>query len=141
MVAAYVGKILPAGQFQLQVVNSGEECLHMLRTRRERFDLLLLDLMMPDTSGFDVLREMALQGTAATLPVIVLTANPDVHNDDERRLLEQGLVLEVIAKTEIHERPKRLTEAIGEHLASMPTPRRETAGEGSQNDDDIRRAA
>ena len=119
MVTAYVSKVLPAGQFHLEVVNDGEECLHVLRTRPESFDLLLLDVMMPGTSGYDVLREMALHGTAAALPVIVLTANPDVHNEEQRRLLEQGLVLEVVGKTEIHEPPRRLTEAIAVHLSSI----------------------
>ncbi len=119
-VAAYVSRILPSGRFRLEVVNSGEECLHLLRTQPKRFDLLLLDLTMPETSGYDVLREMALRGTAASLPVIVLTADPDVPDEEQRRLLEHGLVLEVIAKTEIHERPKRLTEAIDAYRSSIP---------------------
>ena len=119
MVAAYVSKVLPLERFQLEVVNNGEECLHLLRTQPQGFDLLLLDLMMPETSGYDVLREMALRGTAKALPVIVLTAYPEVRNEDERRLLEQGLVLEILAKTDIHSRPRRLMEAIEGHLSSI----------------------
>jgi len=127
MVAAYVSKVLPAAQFHLEVVNNGEECLHLLRTQPQGFDLLLLDLMMPDTSGFDVLREMALRGTAASMPVIVLTAHPEVSNPEERRLLDHGLVLEVLPKTAIHERPRRLTDAIETQLASIPRRGREAA--------------
>jgi len=118
-VAAYVTKVLPSARFQLEVVNNGEECLHLLRTQPKHFDLLLLDLMMPETSGYDVLREMALRGTAAALPVIVLTAYGEPRNEDERRLLEQGLVLEIVSKTDVHERPMRLTEVIEAHLPSI----------------------
>ena len=76
-------------------------------------------LFRSETSGYDVLREMALRGTAKALPVIVLTAYPEVRNEDERRLLEQGLVLEILAKTDIHSRPRRLMEAIEGHLSSI----------------------
>jgi CheY-like chemotaxis protein len=150
MVAAYVSKVLPADQFHLEVVNTGEECLHLLRTQPKGFDLLLLDLMMPETSGYDVLREMALRGTAAAMPVIVLTAYPDSRNEEERRLLEHGLVLEVISKTDIHERPPRLTEAIDVHLSSMsrrtgrePVPKPEVVHFGTRipERDSDRRAA
>ena len=122
MVAAYVSKVLLPDRFQLEVVNNGEECLHLLRTQPQGFDLLLLDLMMPEVGGYDVLREMVLRGTAKSLPVIVLTAYPEVRNEDERRLLEQGLVLEILAKTDVHARPQRLAEAIESHLGSITLP-------------------
>ena len=139
MVAAYVTKVLPADRFQVEVVNNGEECLHLLRTQPKGFDLLLLDLMMPETSGFDVLREMALRGTAAAMSVIVLTAYSDVHSEEERRLLEHGVVLEVLSKTQIHERPGRLTEAIEGHLGALPALAH--VAQPAPRDDGQRRAA
>src|SRR5262249_33272012 len=97
-VAAYVTKVLPSDRFQIEVVNNGEECLHCLRTQPKAFDLLLLDLMMPDVSGYDVLRDMALTGVGARLPVIVLTNAPQARNEMEQRLLDQGSVLQVVSK-------------------------------------------
>ena len=89
-VAAYVRKVLPEARFQLEIASNGEECLHVLRTQPRGFDLLLLDLMMPEVSGYDVLREMTLTGTAAELPVLVLTNFPEARNGEEQRLLEHG---------------------------------------------------
>ena len=43
--------------------------------RRERPDLVLLDVMLPDGSGFELLRE--LRSDSAKLPVIMLTARGD----------------------------------------------------------------
>jgi len=48
-----------------------------LREEAGYFDLLILDILMPDMDGFDVLRE--LRKTSA-LPVIMLTARGDVYD-------------------------------------------------------------
>ncbi len=115
-IAAYLGKVLPEQRFHIEVATDGEQCLHILRTQPRGFDLLLLDLMMPGVSGYDVLREMALSGTASDLPVLVLTNYPEARNDEERRLLEHGLVLDVIAKASVHDNPQLLPHIIEWHL-------------------------
>ena len=111
-VSAFVRKVLPAQRFHLEIAGNGEECLHFLRTQPRGFDLLLLDLMMPQVSGYDVLREMTLSGTAPDLPVLVLTNFPEARNADEKRLLEQGLVLDVVPKTSVHDNPQLLPHVI-----------------------------
>jgi CheY-like chemotaxis protein len=115
-VTAYVRKVLPAQRFLLEIANNGEECLHILRTQPNAFDVLLLDLMMPEVSGYDVLREMTLAGLYPNLPVMVLTNFPEPRNSEERRLLEQGLVLDVVAKTAVHENPQLLPHVLDWHL-------------------------
>jgi PAS domain S-box-containing protein len=115
-VAAYVRKVLPENRYHIEVANNGEECLHVLRTQPRGFDLLLLDLMMPEVSGYDVLREMTLTGTAAELPVVVLTNYPEARNPEEKRLLELGLVLDVLPKTAVHDNPQLLSHIIDWHL-------------------------
>jgi hypothetical protein len=62
---------------------------------------------------------MTLRGTAAELPVIILTNEPEARNEEERRLLEQGLVLEVVAKSSVHENPRMLPRVIEEQLESI----------------------
>ncbi len=115
-VAAYVRKVLPEARYHIEVANNGEECLHVLRTQPRGFDVLLLDLMMPEVSGYDVLREMTLTGIAAELPVVVLTNLPEARNPEEKRLLETGLVLDVLAKTSVHDSPQLLSHIIDWHL-------------------------
>jgi PAS domain S-box-containing protein len=115
-VGAYVRKVLPEDRFHIEMASNGEECLHVLRTQPRGFDLLLLDLMMPEVSGYDVLREMTLAGLAPDLPVLVLTNFPEARNEDERRLLSQGLVLDVLPKTSVHENPQLLPHIIDWHL-------------------------
>jgi hypothetical protein len=115
-VTAYVRKVLPQDRFHIEVANNGEECLHTLRMQPSGFDLLLLDLMMPDVSGYDVLRELALKRELQALPVLILTNFPEARNEEEKRLLERGLVLDVIAKSSVHDNPQLLPHIIDWHL-------------------------
>jgi signal transduction histidine kinase/CheY-like chemotaxis protein len=115
-VAAFVRKVLPDERYHIEVASNGEECLHILRTQPRGFDLLLLDLMMPEVSGYDVLREMTLTGTAAELPVVVLTNFPEARNPEEKRLLDHGLVLDVLPKGSVHDNPQLLSHIIDWHL-------------------------
>jgi len=52
---------------------------------RKRPDLIVLDLMMPDMSGFEVLEALGRDPATATIPVLVLTARGD-GPDAERRV-------------------------------------------------------
>jgi len=53
--------------------------------RRERPDLILLDLMMPGVSGFDVVEALQEDGETACIPIVVLTASR-VSAEDRARL-------------------------------------------------------
>ena len=45
--------------------------------RRERPDLVLLDVMMPGTDGWDVARRLARDDTTADIPIVFLTARAE----------------------------------------------------------------
>ena len=49
-----------------------------LREARSHPDLILLDLGLPDISGYDVLRYLNREPAIAQIPVVVVSANPDV---------------------------------------------------------------
>ncbi|MCQ3980645.1 MAG: hypothetical protein DPW09_45135 [Anaerolineae bacterium] len=66
-------------------VASGEQGLALMRERKP--DLLLLDLMMPHISGWDVYREMKSEPALADIPVIIITAR--VLSQD--RVIIEGL--------------------------------------------------
>jgi CheY-like chemotaxis protein len=57
-------------------VDSGEAALELLES--SRFDLILLDLMMPGISGLDTLARLKAEPRLRTIPVIMLSAADDV---------------------------------------------------------------
>jgi DNA-binding response OmpR family regulator len=60
----------------------------MAIVRRERPDLLLLDLQMPDMDGFRVIEMIRSDATLSATPVLVLTA--ETSHEVETRVLEMG---------------------------------------------------
>jgi DNA-binding response OmpR family regulator len=71
--------------FSTSVAMEGNEGL--TRILRETFDLVLLDLMLPERSGFDVLAAIS---TRTSVPLIVLTAQTDLSA--RLRSFEHGAV-------------------------------------------------
>lgn len=46
----------------------------LAQLRKQRYDLVMLDVMMPGRSGIDVLREMRSDGALKAVPVVVMSA-------------------------------------------------------------------
>jgi len=84
---ALVGVLSDYGHRVLEA-DGGEAGL--IAIRREKPDLVLLDLMMPGTDGFQVLRELrrAEDAVVAKTPVLVITRNQ--YPQEQVRALEQG---------------------------------------------------
>jgi hypothetical protein len=70
----------------------------------------------------------------------VLTNFPEARNEDERRLLDQGLVLDVLPKTSVHENPQLLPHIINWHL-QVSAEEREANGEPGPDAEPQREAA
>ena len=64
--------ILEQKGFDVTTAEGGEEALRVLR--KDSFDLVLLDVMMPDKDGFEVCRQIKQEPRLRNLPVIFLTA-------------------------------------------------------------------
>jgi putative two-component system response regulator len=75
--------------YRVKVANSGEKALRLARGD-EPPDLILLDIMMPDHSGYDVCRELKADAATRDIPIVFLTAMSTV--EDERKGLELGAV-------------------------------------------------
>jgi CheY-like chemotaxis protein len=63
--------------------------------RRELPDLILLDLMMPHVSGFDVVAALHQEPETASIPIVVVTAK-EIAADDRARL--NGYVTAIVEK-------------------------------------------
>ena len=75
-IASFVRKGLTANGFTTTVVGTGAEAVDYAVTGG--FDLMLLDLGLPDTDGFDVLRRVRSMGVQT--PVVILTARDGVRD-------------------------------------------------------------
>lgn len=74
---------LQANGYEVETANSAEEAVGM---RIDRFDLLLLDVMMDGMSGFELAKKLRAEGLS--LPIIFLTAKDG--EDDRVKGLEIG---------------------------------------------------
>ncbi len=72
--------------YQVVVAYDGETALHLFR--RERPDLAILDLMLPDRDGWDVTRIVRGDAGLSATPIIMLTAR--VEDQDKIIGLELG---------------------------------------------------
>ena len=64
--------LLTNEKFQVLTANNGTTCLEMAKSQHP--DLILLDVMMPDISGFDTAVILKKEAETADIPIIFLTA-------------------------------------------------------------------
>jgi CheY-like chemotaxis protein len=94
---------------------SGFEALDA--TAAEAFDLILLDIQMPEMTGIEVLRRLrAAEGPNRAVPVVALTA--DVTSGGRERYLEIGFTEHASKPIQIEE----LMQAIVRAMAATPPP-------------------
>lgn len=67
-----VEKILQRYNFKVKKANGGQEALDMMAA--EKPSLVLLDLMMPNVDGFDVLAALSKSEETSNIPVVILSA-------------------------------------------------------------------
>src|SRR6266849_5105144 len=63
---------LEAERHEVELVDTGEEALRRIAAEPNRYDLVILDLMLPGIDGFSVVAEM--RHTRRFVPVLMLTA-------------------------------------------------------------------
>jgi two-component system, OmpR family, copper resistance phosphate regulon response regulator CusR len=73
-ISSFIEKGLTANGFTTSVTESGNDAL--ILSRSGSFDLIILDIGLPDRDGFDVLRDLRVHNKS--LPVIILTARDGV---------------------------------------------------------------
>jgi two-component system phosphate regulon response regulator PhoB len=71
-IAALVAYHLTREGYSVRTVGTGSEALDAVSAQRP--DLVVLDLMLPEWSGYDILQEMKRKPDMAEVPVVVLTA-------------------------------------------------------------------
>jgi two-component system sensor histidine kinase/response regulator len=73
-----LGSILKNEPIEIEFATSGKEALEWLQSRH--FDLVLLDIMMPEMDGYEVCRRIKENTATADIAVIFITAKTDVQS-------------------------------------------------------------
>ncbi|MCB0154158.1 MAG: response regulator transcription factor [Anaerolineae bacterium] len=81
-----VRSYLEQAGYEVLTAYDGQTALHAIR--RDRPDLVVLDLMLPDADGWEITRQVRADQTLANLPIIMLTAR--VEDTDKIVGLEMG---------------------------------------------------
>jgi DNA-binding response OmpR family regulator len=111
----YIGRIiqlkLESGPYAVELAHDGRSALERLSSA-SRYDLVLLDIMMPHLSGLEVLAELRRLPGRERTPVIMLTAKG--QDTDRTRAAELGAT-DFLTKPFS---PKKLLARIDELFAS-----------------------
>jgi CheY-like chemotaxis protein/HAMP domain-containing protein/putative methionine-R-sulfoxide reductase with GAF domain len=98
-----VTELLGSGDIDITTVETGEEALEMLRT--DPADCVVLDLKLPDMSGFEVLERIRDDATLADVPVVVFTGRElSPEEDAQLHMLASSVVVKGV------ESPERLLD-------------------------------
>jgi adenylate cyclase len=65
----------------VSAVEGGQAALDRLSA--ETFDVILLDILMPDMDGFEVLRALGAEASLSEIPVIVISAMADAASKEK----------------------------------------------------------
>lgn len=118
-IASFIQKGLKANGFTTSVAHTAGDALNL--ALGSEFDLLILDLGLPDKDGLQVLEE--LRGQGETLPVIILTARDDI--DDKVTGLESGADDYVTKPFRFEELLARVRVRLRDTASSNSQPREE----------------
>ncbi len=98
-----IRELLGCDDIDVSIASSGEEALASIGT--ESYDCMVLDLRLPDMSGFDVLERLKDMPTSGDLPVVVFTGKELTSEED---LQLHALARSVVVKGV--ESPERLLD-------------------------------
>ena len=98
-----IRELLGSDDIDIAVVDKGETALSVLGT--EKYDCVVLDLRLPDMSGFEVLERINRSPSLRELPVVVFTGK-DLSPEEDARL--HTLARSVVVKDV--ESPERLLD-------------------------------
>ncbi|MEJ6480163.1 response regulator [Nostoc punctiforme UO1] len=124
-------ELIGNGDVQSTAVGTGAEALLILRS--QHFDCMVLDLGLPDMSGFALIEQIKQEPRLLKLPIIVYTGK-ELSRQEETQL--RGLAETIIIKNV--RSPERLLDETALFLhrvqANLPPPKRQMLEQLHQND-------
>ncbi len=87
-----VANLLGSGDVETFTAASAAECLNLLR--EQTFDCMVLDLSLPDTSGFALLETLSQENIYSFPPVIVYTGRElSAENEQKLRRYSKSIII------------------------------------------------
>jgi len=102
-------KTILESQYQVITAHDGEEGLE--KARKEKPDLILLDIIMPAKDGFNVCKQLKKDRQLASIPVIMLTSFAQ-HKGETDIPVDAGLELEAEGYLEKPVSPEALLKQV-----------------------------
>jgi CheY-like chemotaxis protein/two-component sensor histidine kinase len=127
--------LIAASDIRISTASSGAEALKSLRARK--FDCVILDLKLPDITGFELLSEIQKDETLRDVPIVVFTGR-DLTADEETELRQRAksIVLKGVQS------PERLLDetALFLHrvIADLPEPKQRMIEKLHDSDEPLR---
>lgn len=122
-----------AEDFDVLEAEDGRECMAQLETYGADISLVLLDMVMPELDGLQVLEEMNKRGFIEDIPVIIITA--DGSEEKVRQAYDMGVAdyierpfdirivrQRVINTVKLYARQRRLAAALFHDIGKMGVP-------------------
>lgn len=108
-----LGRALSANGYEVATAEDGPSVLNLLSSATIPPDLLLLDVMMPGMSGFEVLEAVHTEPRWSDLPIMLITAATDESLSTSA--LRRGAVDVLIKPFRLHELLDRIATHIQRH--------------------------
>jgi CheY-like chemotaxis protein len=100
----------PTGEFRVIAADSGEKCLQLLEQTTPLPDLILLDIMMPGMSGWDVAARIKQNDRWRNVPIIFLTAKGDEMSIGIGHLASEDYIIKPFDIIKLKESVKRILQ-------------------------------
>ena len=78
-----------SSDYKVKAAKSGKRALEIVQSK-DKPDIILLDIMMPDMDGYQVIQELKANPFTASIPVIFVSAKSEI--EDETKGFELGAV-------------------------------------------------
>ena len=95
-------------KYQIISATSGKKCLKLLE--KEIPDIIILDIMMPEMNGWEVIEKLKIHPSYQNIPVIILTARTDGFARDAGKLMADDFIAKPIDIEELKIRVDRVVK-------------------------------
>ncbi len=109
MISAMYKSKFEADGFQVLIAGNGADGLEL--AKKEKPDMIMMDIIIPRMDGFSVLTELKKNDKTKNIPVIMLT---NLGTDEDKDKAEKLGVIDYMVKASLT--PAQISEKIKKHL-------------------------